>query len=736
MRKSKAPKRARETKTRRFPLVSCLLPTHDRLEFALFAIHCFERQDYPNRELIIVDDGSEGLARLLPSDPGIRHVQLPPGVSLGTKRDYACHLAGGEFFAYWDDDDWSGPRRLSAQLAPLVAGEADLTALETETVLDLADGSWWRCSAETRQRLFVAGVNERTLAFHRRVWERRALHPNPSDDALFLEEALRAGARLKRLPGEGLYIYVRHNSNLRRILCGVTGGPDGWERIGAPELPPEDAMWFGRRVGTPGALPRSCQPLVTCIMPTAGRPALALHAIGQFLAQDYPNRELLVLDAGRTPIATVIPADPRIRYRRVEEPMSLGALRNLACREARGDLIAHWDDDDWMAPWRLRYQVEELLAHGADLCGLDRLYFLGSSGREAWEYVYPPQEPPWVAGGTMCYWKDVWRRTPFPDVSVGEDNIFVWGGAPKKILRLEDQRFYVATVHRRNTSPKLIHPERWHSHPPEQVRALIGPGWSEFARLLEEISPESGAPLTQPAPARRPLVSCVLATRDRPQFVRQAIRCFLRQTYRPAELLVADDGGQPVGELCDGLLNVRYVRCPRPMSLGAKLNYAIEQAQGDVIQKLDDDDHYGPLFLEQAVAMLDGATPDRSLVAWCCFLVLLPGEDYPRFSGHGWAAGSTLCFHRALWERTRFRDVPREVDRWFLEDAGAEVRRVCAPESLLVVRHGDHTWQRLPDTTLVEDYFRKLPRYHRPVWEVVEPIDRAFYESLIRNGRP
>jgi len=49
---------------------------------------------------------------------------------------------------------------------------------------------------------------------------------------------------------------------------------------------------------------------------------------------------------------------------------SLGLKRNLACEEAGGPIIAHWDDDDWYASHRLSYQVEVLLREDADACGI------------------------------------------------------------------------------------------------------------------------------------------------------------------------------------------------------------------------------------------------------------------------------------------------------------------------------------------------------------------------------
>jgi glycosyltransferase involved in cell wall biosynthesis len=97
-------------------------------------------------------------------------------------------------------------------------------------------------------------------------------------------------------------------------------------------------------------------PLVSCIMPTADRRRFVPQAIRRFLGQDYPCRELVVVDDGADPVADLIPADARIRYFRSEPGLSLGAKRNLACRLARGALIAHWDDDDWAARWRVSFR--------------------------------------------------------------------------------------------------------------------------------------------------------------------------------------------------------------------------------------------------------------------------------------------------------------------------------------------------------------------------------------------
>jgi glycosyltransferase involved in cell wall biosynthesis len=99
-------------------------------------------------------------------------------------------------------------------------------------------------------------------------------------------------------------------------------------------------------------------PLASCIMPTANRRRFVPGAIAQFLAQDYNGAELVILDDGDDPVADLIPSHPAIRYVRTPRHRSLGAKRNAACEAARGDVILHWDDDDWYAPHRIRIQVK------------------------------------------------------------------------------------------------------------------------------------------------------------------------------------------------------------------------------------------------------------------------------------------------------------------------------------------------------------------------------------------
>ncbi|MGH7861475.1 MAG: glycosyltransferase family 2 protein, partial [Candidatus Dormibacteraceae bacterium] len=218
-------------------------------------------------------------------------------------------------------------------------------------------------------------------------------------------------------------------------------------------------------------------PLVSCIMPTYNRRPFVARAIDYFLRQDYPAKELIVVDDGNDPVGDLMPADNRIRYVRLRDRATVGAKRNLACEQARGVVVAHWDDDDWHAPRRLGYQVEALLRDGADLCGLNRFLFYDPSRGCAWLYAYPTHQQLCLAGSTLCYRRALWERHRFPNVDVGEDVRFVQGGQSHRCTVLPDPTFHVGIIHRQNVSPKQTGGAHWHPYPVDEIRRLIGSDW-------------------------------------------------------------------------------------------------------------------------------------------------------------------------------------------------------------------------------------------------------------------
>lgn len=201
------------------------------------------------------------------------------------------------------------------------------------------------------------------------------------------------------------------------------------------------------------------------------------YAISYFLQQDYEHKELVIVDDGTDPIEDLVPRDERIRYIRIKKLMTLGEKRNFCVRESRGDLIMHWDDDDWMAPNRISYQVTELLKNQAEVCGLQKMFYYEISTGECWLYQYPKNAKPWLAGNSLLYTRGFWKRSPFPNRQVASDTQFIFSRNLNSYVALADYHFYVATVHGKNTSPKQTRSSLWHPVKQEEIIKLIGSEW-------------------------------------------------------------------------------------------------------------------------------------------------------------------------------------------------------------------------------------------------------------------
>ncbi len=91
-----------------------------------------------------------------------------------------------------------------------------------------------------------------------------------------------------------------------------------------------------------------------------------------------------------------------------------------------------------------------------------------------------------------------------------------------------------------------------------------------------------------------PLVSIIVRTKDRPKLLKRALESIAAQTYRPIEAIVVNDGGceLDIEELKSilGDVSLNYVRLEKNTGRAHAGNVGIENAKGEYIGFLDDDD--------------------------------------------------------------------------------------------------------------------------------------------------
>jgi peroxiredoxin len=216
-----------------------------------------------------------------------------------------------------------------------------------------------------------------------------------------------------------------------------------------------------------------------------------------------------------------------------------------------------------------------------------------------------------------------------------------------------------------------------------------------------------------------PLVSVILTTRERPQFLPLALECYRRQTYPRRELIVVDDGSQyPADEGAVKAAGGRLVRMPDRTPLGDKLNRGVQEAYGQLFHKWDDDDWYAPDFLHVMVSAYLQRRDQigRSPVA---YQIRSLWFDLAEWRILDWSnpdpSGGTLLCAREGWERWPFRQ--SGDDMWFVADqlaVGVSTVPVYAPELYLYVRHDscaggpDHLWLRWDDGKNTLAHLREL----------------------------
>jgi glycosyltransferase involved in cell wall biosynthesis len=110
------------------PLVTIGLTCFNAYDTIARAISSALAQEWPNTEVLIVDDAStdSSLAcaqTAIRDDPRVRIIRHPRNIGPGAARNTILSNARGEFITFFDDDDESLPCRISKQVATLTAYE-------------------------------------------------------------------------------------------------------------------------------------------------------------------------------------------------------------------------------------------------------------------------------------------------------------------------------------------------------------------------------------------------------------------------------------------------------------------------------------------------------------------------------------------------------------------------------------------------------------------------------------
>ncbi|PYS91356.1 MAG: glycosyl transferase family 2 [Acidobacteria bacterium] len=150
----------------------------------------------------------------------------------------------------------------------------------------------------------------------------------------------------------------------------------------------------------------------------------------------------------------------------------------------------------------------------------------------------------------------------------------------------------------------------------------------------------------------KPLVSVVTATWNAADYLREAIESALKQTYRPLEIVIVDDGSTDhTAEVCASFGDrVRYIFQPKDDKHGATAHVrAFQSARGEYLAGLDHDDRWLPEKIARQIEVMQ-ARPDVGAVFTRFRLIDSAGQD----KGPSPLVGPSGDVFHALLRRNRY----------------------------------------------------------------------------------
>ncbi|SEB22396.1 Glycosyl transferase family 2 [Pedobacter hartonius] len=371
---------------------------------------------------------------------------------------------------------------------------------------------------------------------------------------------------------------------------------------------------------------------------------------------------------------------PNIHYYYAKASQEIGPKRNFLCSKAQGEIIIHLDDDDWYAPDWISKQVNALNTLNTDITGINNINFFSTVENIFWNYKYTENIKPWIYGGTLAYWKSLWDKNPFKDMQTGEDNDFIFS-SKAKIYAHDYTTGYLGLIHGDNIGVRLF------ENPAEKLQQEK---WIKNIQKPEKYHINTVSCLN----SNLPLVTCIMPTANRPNFVISAIDNFIKQNYSNKELVIIDDGKESVENLIPNDQQIKYFFSKSLGTIGSKRNIACDKAKGEFIIHWDDDDWYAPDWIVREVEALLNSGADICGIDQVQFFSPSQNEYWMtknRNSKHPWLTGATLIYRKSFWNMHNFNDLQSGEDDDFVRNSRAKIFAHSYFQGFIATLHDNNT---------------------------------------------
>jgi glycosyltransferase involved in cell wall biosynthesis len=201
----------------------------------------------------------------------------------------------------------------------------------------------------------------------------------------------------------------------------------------------------------------------------------------------------------------------------------------------------------------------------------------------------------------------------------------------------------------------------------------------------------------------KPFVSVVTPTYNRRNFLPSIVACYKAQTYPKdrMEWIVLDDGTDKIEEefkrLTKGLPNIRYLTLPEKVNIGAKRNRLNQEAKGDIIISMDDDDYYPPERVHHVVHKFTSnpkielaGSSELFMYFTSCGKIIKLGPYQPNHATNG-----TMAVRKQYAQtHTYSEEVTHAEEISFLEGYKHPMIQLDPIKTMLVICHSENTFNK------------------------------------------
>lgn len=225
--------------------------------------------------------------------------------------------------------------------------------------------------------------------------------------------------------------------------------------------------------------------------------------------------------------------------------------------------------------------------------------------------------------------------------------------------------------------------------------------------------------------SKLPFVTLCTPTFNRRPFIHMMLKCYENQDYPKAniEWIIVDDGTDKIEDLVSHIPNVRYLKYDEKLTLGKKRNICNDNAKGDIIIYMDDDDYYPPERISHAVDVLTKNPNALCAGSSIMYIYFKHINKIIQFGPYGpnHSTAATFAFRKELLKQTRFDENSCVAEeKKFLKDYTIPFVQLESSKSILVFSHNHNSFDKkellnqcpnptVHDTILHPSHFVKEP---------------------------